>query len=106
MQDKTDKLLKKERNFVSNKQANKDSDYGNYGKGADPRFSRKRGKSKAVASDIKINKKIRKKLRSDAKGTVYDRNIDPRFAPDRKTSKSAQQAIKRRKRRRAARKKK
>jgi|TARA_R100001082_G_C4353778_1_gene155826 hypothetical protein len=70
-------------------------------KTADPRFSPKRGKSKAVASDISVNKRIYRRDRGGVGGGLSDRKIDPRFAPDRKTSKSAQQAIKRRKRRRA-----
>jgi len=71
---------------------------------SDPRFNPKRGKSEEVASDISVNKRIYRRDRTDYAfvGGLSDRKIDPRFATDRKTSKSAQQAIKRRKRRRSA----
>tara|TARA_R110002020_G_scaffold426432_2_gene635828 strand:+ start:431 stop:808 length:378 start_codon:yes stop_codon:yes gene_type:complete len=81
MQDRTDKLLKKERNFVSNKQANKDSDYG---KGPDPRFSPKRGKSKAVAKTISSKKQQRRFSKTiealNRKGNPFS---DHRFRTDR-----------------------
>tara|TARA_R110002020_G_scaffold426432_2_gene635829 strand:+ start:812 stop:1093 length:282 start_codon:yes stop_codon:yes gene_type:complete len=68
MQDRTDKLLKKERDFTSLKQASKDPDYG-YGMGkvtrkkgaSDPRFNPQRGKSKAVAKAIKKDDTLRRR---------------------------------------------
>ena len=78
--DTTDKLLKKERDFTSLKQAAKDPDYG-YGYGkvtrkkgvADPRFSPKRKKPKAVKkaigqdSSMRDSKKRVRKIRTAEK---------------------------------------
>ena len=89
---------------------------------SDPRFDPKRGKSEAVASGIRTDRKIRKTVKRSAvdpdkkkRDKAYDtrqktrgrgqRGKDPRFDPDRKKE-SVQQAIRSRKRRRASVKKK
>lgn len=88
--DRTDKLLKKERNFTSLKQASRDPDYG-FGMGkvtrkkgvSDPRFNPKRGKSKAVAKGIAQDDTLRRRKSKRRKVTKNTTRAyggpDPRF---------------------------
>ena len=70
---------------------------------SDPRFNPKRGKSEAVASGIRTDKKMRKSASQSTRGKVRTglTGRDPRFSKDR-SKPGVQGAIKRGQRRRAA----